>query len=194
MRPKLENPAAPIDPIDHDILTLLQKDCRVSLSWIGEKVGLSAPSVLDRIKKLEAAGFILGYEALLNARKLGLDITAFIGVTISHPNFIEAFLAQVAHLPNVQESHQVTGSYTILLKIKTENTHTLGELISRINRLEGVTRSETTVVLSTHTERPTIAVPRGAGAVDSRSRRARRTAGEAAPEPDELSEEIPGKD
>src|SRR2546423_9736201 len=97
-----------IDPIDHDILELLQQNCRVSLAFIGEKVGLSAPSVLDRIKKLESAGFIVGYEALLDARKLGLDITAFIGVTISHPNFIEPFLAQVAVFPSVQESHQVT--------------------------------------------------------------------------------------
>ena len=189
MRPKLETPTAPIDPIDHDILMLLQANCRVSLAFIGEKVGLSAPSVLDRIKKLEAAGLIVGYEAILDARKLGLDITAFIGVSISHPNFIEPFLTQVAAFPSVQESHQVTGSYTTLLKVKTENTSTLGELISRINRLEGVTRSETTVVLSTHTERPAIDVPRGAGPVDARSRRARRASSDAH-DPDE----IPGKD
>ena len=191
MRQKPEIVPTAIDAIDHDILTLLQANCRVSLAWIGERVGLSAPSVLERIKKLEGAGFILGYEAILDAQKLGLDITAFIGVNTSHPNYIESFLAQVSNLANVQEAHQVTGSYTVLLKVKTENTHTLGDLISRINRLEGVARSETTVVLSTHTERPTIAVPRGAGGVDARSKRARR--GEAVAEPDEL-DEIPGKD
>lgn len=179
-----------LDPIDHDILTLLQANCRQSLASIGERVGLSAPSVLDRIKKLESAGVIQGYEAVLDARKLGLDITAFIGVNTSHPNYIDSFLAQVAHFENVQESHQVTGSYTVLLKVKAENTHTLGELIARINRIEGVARSETTVVLSTHTERPTVPVPRGTGSVDIRSKRARR--GEAVE--DELSEEIPGKD
>lgn len=178
------------DPIDHDILTLLQADCRLSLAKIGEKVGLSAPSVLERIKKLEQAGFILGYEAILDARKLGLDITAFIGVNTSHPNFIEPFLAQVARFENVQESHQVTGSYTVLLKVKAENTHTLGELISQINRIEGVSRSETTVVLSTHLERPTVPVPRGTGTIDTRSKRARR--GE--PVDPEESDEIPGKD
>src|SRR5581483_3069251 len=148
------------------------------------------PSVLDRIKKLERAGIITGYEAHLDARKLGLDITAFIGISISHPNFIEPFLSQIASFESVQESHQVTGTYTILLKVKTHNTSTLGELISRINRLEGVTRSETTVVLSTHTERPSIAVPSGAGPVDARSRRARRGPTDL----DDPEDVVPGKD
>ena len=76
MRNKPEPAPGTIDPIDHDILTLLQANCRVSLAWIGERVGLSAPSVLERIKKLEGAGFILRYEAILDARKLGLDITS----------------------------------------------------------------------------------------------------------------------
>jgi Lrp/AsnC family leucine-responsive transcriptional regulator len=185
---------SPIDPIDHDILTLLQQNCRVSLASIGERVGLSSPSVLDRIKKLEASGVVRGYEAVLDARRLGFDITAFIGVTITHPNFIESFLDQVAVFPAVQESHQVTGQYTVLLKVKSESTHTLGELIGRINRIEGVTRSVTTVALSTHTERATIEVPRGAGAIDARSRRARRGPGAGVAEPDEVGEELPGKD
>jgi Lrp/AsnC family leucine-responsive transcriptional regulator len=184
MRPRLEAPNH-TDGTDAEILMLLQRDCQMSLAAIGEKVGLSAPSVLERIKKLEAVGVIRGYEAVLDARRLGLDITAFIGVSVSHPNFIEPFLAHVASLSSVQESHQVTGSYTVLLKVKTENTSTLGELISGINRIQGVTRSETTVVLSTHTERSNIVVPH---VPDGRPRRTRRAA-ETAPE-----QEIPGKD
>jgi Lrp/AsnC family leucine-responsive transcriptional regulator len=186
MRPRLDS-AHHTDGTDSDILTLLQRDCQMSLAAIGEKVGLSAPSVLERIKKLEAMGIIRGYEAVLDARRLGLDITAFIGVGISHPNFIESFLAHVASLESVLESHQVTGSYTVLLKVKTQNTSTLGDLIAGINRIEGVTRSETTVVLSTHTERTAIVVPQGS---DTRPRRSRRTAGETSA----TDAEIPGKD
>src|SRR5438132_355982 len=74
-----------LDEIDLRILGLLQEDCRTSLVRIGEQVGLSAPAVLERIKKLEAAGIVTGYRAILDARRLGLDITAFIGVLITHP-------------------------------------------------------------------------------------------------------------
>ena len=180
-----------MDPIDREILALLQQNCRMSLSQIGDKVGLSAPSVQDHIRKLEAAGVIRSYEALLDARRLGLDVTAFIGVTISHPNHILAFLEQVDLIPQVQESHQVTGSYTLLLKVRARNTDELGDLLSSINRLEGVTRSETTIALSTHTERTRLPLPRASGAVDPRSRRARRSHADDSAEDDVP---IPGKD
>ena len=61
-----------LDDIDLRILGLLQEDCRTSLVRIGEQVGLSAPAVLERIKKLEAAGIVTGYRAILDARRLGL--------------------------------------------------------------------------------------------------------------------------
>jgi Lrp/AsnC family transcriptional regulator, leucine-responsive regulatory protein len=80
-----------LDDIDLRILALLQADCRTPLVRLGEQVGLSAPAVLERIKKLEAARVITGYSAMLDARRLGLDITAFIGVIISHPNLIGDF-------------------------------------------------------------------------------------------------------
>src|SRR5262250_2260729 len=74
-----------LDNIDLHILALLQEDCRTSLVRLGEQVGLSAPAVLERIKKLEAAGVITGYRALVDARRIGLDVTAFIGVITSEP-------------------------------------------------------------------------------------------------------------
>jgi len=171
-QPRVTDEILEIDPIDHDLLEILQEDCRLSLARIGERVGLSAPSVLERIKKLEAARVVCGYEAILDGRRLGLEVTAFVGIFISHPNHIQAFLDRVDAFPAVQEAHQVTGSYTVLLKVKAATTLSLGELIGRINRIEGVTRSETTVVLSTHTERVRMEVPRG---LSGRRRRARRS-------------------
>jgi len=141
------------DDIDLRILEILQEDCRTSLVRLGEQVGLSAPAVLERIKKLEAAGVITGHCAILDGRRLGLDITAFIGVLIEHPAAIGEFERQVTALGDVLEYHHVTGGYTILLKIKTANTSSLERLISQIRSLEGVSRTETMVVLSTHTER-----------------------------------------
>ena len=148
-----------LDDIDYRILALVQEDCRTSLARLGAAVGLSAPAVLERLKKLEAAGVITGYRAILDGRRLGLDITAFIGVIVSHPSRIGDFEQALHTFDDVLECHHVTGGYTILLKVKTGNTSSLERLISRIRCLDGVARTETMVVLSTHTERVQLALP-----------------------------------
>ena len=76
---------AAFDDIDLRILALLQENCRLPLAKIGEHVGLSAPSVMERVKKLEDGGIITAYRAVVNARQLGKDVTAFIGVSTGHP-------------------------------------------------------------------------------------------------------------
>lgn len=168
------------DDIDLSILGLLQEDCRTSLVRLGEQVGLSAPAVLERIKKLEAAQVITGYRAILDGRRLGLDITAFIGVIISHPSLIGEVERRIAALPDVLECHHVTGGYTLLLKIKTANTSSLERLISEIRSLEGVGRTETMIVLSTHTERVQLALRPSEPAPAAPGRRARRNGERAA--------------
>jgi Lrp/AsnC family transcriptional regulator, leucine-responsive regulatory protein len=141
-----------LDTIDLQILQILQQDCKISLARIGELVGLSAPSVIERIKKLEQGGAIRGYHAALDSRCLGLDVTAFIGVVIDHPTAIEGFEDRVSSLEGVLECHHVTGHHTLLLKVKTGSTSTLEALIRQIRSVPGVTRTETMVVLSTHSE------------------------------------------
>ncbi|HZR80038.1 MAG TPA: Lrp/AsnC family transcriptional regulator [Candidatus Binatia bacterium] len=148
-----------LDGIDLQILQTLQQDCKIPLARIGDLVGLSAPSVIERIKKLEQSGVIRGYHAALDSRRLGLDVTAFIGVVIDHPASIEQFEDQVSSLEGVLECHHVTGQHTLLLKAKTQNTSTLEKLISRVRTIPGVARTETMVVLSTHSER--VQIPLG---------------------------------
>ena len=104
---------AELDDTDRRILDMLQDDCRTALARIGEQVGLSAPSVIERIKKLESAGIIRGYHAVLDARLLGLDVTAFIGVIASHPDKIGTLERQLVALDGVLECHHVTGEYTL---------------------------------------------------------------------------------
>jgi Lrp/AsnC family leucine-responsive transcriptional regulator len=147
-----------LDHIDLQILSTLQDHCKISLVKLGEQVGLSAPSVIERVKKLEDSGIITGYHAVLDARHLGKDITAFIGVSINHPRLIGNFEQAVEQLDDVLECHHVTGEHTLLLKVKTDNTSSLERLISTIRSIEGVERTETMVVLSTHTERLQIAI------------------------------------
>jgi Lrp/AsnC family leucine-responsive transcriptional regulator len=141
-----------LDGIDRHILAVLQENCKLPLVKIGERVGLSAPSVNERIRKLEESGVIRGYTAVLDARKLGKDITAFIGVFIDHPKAISRFEQEIDKFEAVQECHHVTGQHTFLLKAKADNTSSLEEIISQIRSIEGVARTETSVVLSTYTE------------------------------------------
>ncbi len=148
-----------LDAIDRELLEALQRDCKTPLAKLGERVNLSAPSVMDRVRKLEAAGVITGYHAAVDGRRVGLDITAFIGISINYPNDIEHFLAQIADRPEVLECHHVTGGHSLLLKIKTKNTASLEGLISSLQRVDGVTGTETMVVLSTATERARVRVP-----------------------------------
>src|SRR5215472_9032816 len=142
-----------LDSIDLQLLKILQQDCKNSLARIGQCVGLSAPSVIERIKKLEQGGVITGYQAVLDSRKVGLDVTAFIGVVIDKPMLIGDFESAVVALEGVLECHHVTGQHTLLLKVKTESTSSLEKLISQIRCIPGVARTETMVVLSTHLER-----------------------------------------
>lgn len=155
---KLGGEASGLDAIDLQILSILQEHGRIAHVKLGEQVGLSAPSVIERVKKLEDSGIITGYHAAVDAKRLGKDVAAFIGVSIGHPKTIGLFEQTVELLDDVLECHHVTGEYTVLLKVKTRNTSTLEELIRTIRLIEGVTRTETMVVLSTHTERTQIAV------------------------------------
>jgi Lrp/AsnC family transcriptional regulator, leucine-responsive regulatory protein len=169
------NADAALDDTDVHILGLLQDDCRTPLARIGEQVGLSAPAVLERIKKLEAAGVITGYHAIVDGRKIGMDVTAFIGVVTSDPESIERFEQQVTALANVLECHHVTGAFTFLLKVKTASTSTLEQVITQIRSMEGVARTETTVVLSTHIERVQLGLDHHDPVPPTHSRRARRS-------------------
>jgi Lrp/AsnC family leucine-responsive transcriptional regulator len=171
-----------LDGIDRQLLDELQTDCKRSLKEIGAAVGLSAPSVMERVRKLEHAGIIRGYHALLDGRKVGLDISAFIGVSISNPMLLTAFEKWVDQIPEVLECHHVTGGHTLILKVKTQNTEDLEQLISRIRSIEGVASTETMVVLSTHTERVEVALPAAEPASETRRRKRPRRSQET-PDP-----------
>jgi Lrp/AsnC family transcriptional regulator, leucine-responsive regulatory protein len=146
------------DAIDLQILTALQEHGRIALTKLAELVGLTAPSVIERVKKLEDIGIITGYHAAVDARKLGQDVTAFIGVSIGDPRTIGIFEETVEQLDHILECHHVTGQHTVLLKVKTHNTGSLESLIRTIRMIGGVIRTETMVVLSTYSERTQICV------------------------------------
>ena len=141
-----------IDRIDLKILSILQNNGRCRLADIAADVELSAPAVLERVKKLEANGIIKGYQALLDGKKVGKDITAFIGVSIGNQQNIDKFATQMLRNPDVLECHHITGDESFILKVKSANTTSLEKLLGEIRSVEGVTRTVTRVVLSTAKE------------------------------------------
>lgn len=148
-----------MDVTDLRILEILQRDARATQHEIARRVRLSQPSVADRIHKLEDRGVILGYVARLDPGQLGKDITAFIGVGISHPKYFDAFGKKILAMPDVLECHRVAGSDSYLLKVRTENTKSLDRLlVEQIRALPGVYRTETTLVLSSIKEDLALAI------------------------------------
>lgn len=141
-----------LDQIDLKILSILQNNGRSRLADIGTEVELSTPAVMERVKKLEAGGVIKGYQALLDGKRVGKDITAFIGVSVGSQRNIEKFAEQMLRYFDVLECHHVTGDESFILKVKSANTVSLEKLLGEIRSVEGVTRTVTKVVLSTAKE------------------------------------------
>lgn len=143
---------ARLDQTDLKILSILQSHGRCRLSEIAKEVDLSSPAVMERVKRLEAHGVIKCYQAVLDPKKVGKDVTAFIGVSVSHQQYIDAFASHMIRQHDVLECHHVTGDESFILKVKTANTDSLEKLLAEIRSIEGVTRTVTKVVLSTPKE------------------------------------------
>jgi len=141
-----------IDAIDRSILEILQKNGRTRRNDLAEQVGLSLPSVSERLRKLEESGIIAGYTAIVNPQKLGKDITAFIMVTIDTSKHYHNFVEHAGAIEEILECHAITGEGSHVLKIRTENTATLERLLAKIQSWPGVTGTRTHLVLSTSKE------------------------------------------
>lgn len=150
-----------MDALDTQIVDLLQTDGRMTQQAIAHKVGLSQPSVAERIRKLEEAKVITGYTARVDSRKLGKDITAFIGVAIEHPRFFDTFAKKVMGLDEILECHRVAGEDSYVLKVRTEDTSALDRLlVESLRTIAGVTRTHTTIVLASIKEDTRVAPSR----------------------------------
>jgi len=141
-----------IDDIDVKILNLLQENGRMKRNRIAEEVGLSVPSVSERMRKLEERGVITGYHAVVDAKRLHVDITAFIRVMVDRSEHYSEFVNRALALDEVLEVHSITGEGSHILKVRTRNTTTLERLLSQVQAWPGVHGSSTSIVLSTFKE------------------------------------------
>jgi Lrp/AsnC family leucine-responsive transcriptional regulator len=151
------NSQRPLDEIDIALMDALQESGRTKRNELAETTGLSVPAVSERMRKLEEAGFITGYRALVDPRKMGWDVTAFIVTTVDSSKHFQAFLEKVRKTHEIMECHAITGEGTHLLKVRARNTAELEKLLSKIQSWLGVVRTTTRVALSSPKE--TTSVP-----------------------------------
>ena len=138
-----------LDATDAHILDLLQRDGRIKRKDVAEAVGLSLPSASERMRKLEERGVVTGYHATLDAKRLGVDVTALVRVSVDGSEHYPAFVEAVAAMDAVQELHSITGEGSHLLKVRVRNTSGLEALLGQIQALPGVRGTQTSIVLST---------------------------------------------
>lgn len=147
-----------LDDIDIKILNILQKAGRTKRNKIAEEVGLSIPSVSDRLNKLEEKRIIEGYYAKLSKKAFGYDIMAFIVVIMDSSKHYKNLITKVEKIPEIIECHSVLGEGSHMLKTIVKNTESLEKLLSEIQSWTGVMATKTTFVLSSIKESTEIAI------------------------------------
>ena len=117
------------DGIGWQLLTELQRDARISFSELGRKVGLTAPAVAERVRRLEDAGIIQGYRAVIDPARLGLPLQAYIRISVENTRD-DAFLRQVGHLREVLACDRVTGTDCYFIKVAVSGVAHLEQVIT----------------------------------------------------------------
>lgn len=145
----LQTAPPPLDTTSRRILKILAADGRASYQAIADEVGLSRPAVMERVKRLEESGHILGYAARLDRAKLGFPVTAFIAVRYP-ANIIagSSGLEKLADNPSVLECHHVAGEDCYILKVAAPSLGDLEKVIRHLSATGQPVSTRTTIVLS----------------------------------------------
>jgi Lrp/AsnC family leucine-responsive transcriptional regulator len=152
-----------MDDIDRRILDILQRDAKVSQARIAETVGLTTPSVNERIKKLETRGFIRRFTALLDPHLVGMSLVAHVDVLLEHPRFERPFLEGIESLLDVQECYAISGDYGYRLKIRARDVDHLEAILrEKIQTLRGVVRTRVELSLSVKKDSTLLPLTEGA--------------------------------
>ena len=145
-----------MDSIDVQIINILQKNSRTSIKQISEEVMLSAPSVKERINKMISSGLIREFTTVLEPKKLGKNLTAIMFLTLKRPEENHKFLDFIQNESEILACHYLTGDFDYMIRIVTENSQRLEELLSKIKRTQEVARTRTIIALSTIKEKHSV--------------------------------------
>lgn len=136
------------DNVDIGILTELMKNANKPYTEIARKVHVSPGTVHVRMNKMEEAGVVKGSTLVIENAKLGLDLTAFLGIYLSRSSMYDKVLEKLICIPEISTIHYTTGNYNMFVRIHCRNTNHLKNLLHhRIQIIEGIVRTETIISL-----------------------------------------------
>lgn len=140
------------DPTDGALVQALRTDGRLGWAELGRLVGLSGPSVQERVRRLEERGVITGYGARVAPAEVGLGVSALIGLIQSDGALSDDVAAQLEQVTEVEDCWFVAGDENFVVKVRVADVAALEAVVAKLRRIEGVARTRTTVVLSTRWE------------------------------------------
>lgn len=142
-----------IDETNLKILGILQQKARVPNVEVARQVNMAPSAVLERIRKLEKQGIIDGYEVILNPQCFNRAMVAFVYVYPGHISHAEQIADKLAQIPEIQETHFITGEDCFMVKVRVAGTEALYELVTRkIAVIDDVVRTQSSLVLKTYKE------------------------------------------
>ena len=139
-----------IDNKDQKILDILKVSAREPASSISEKIGISVPTVIDRIKKLQDSGIIKGYTTIIDSKKIGLDVSAIITIISESSLKYNLFIESAKKEKDIDKCFTTTGNGSHVLLVNTKNTESLEKLLRSIQQWPGVSRTETQIILTSY--------------------------------------------
>lgn len=141
-----------VDDIDRRLVAALLDDARTSYADLARQVGLSSPSVLERVRRLERSGVLRGYTAVVDSAQLGLGVSALVAVHQREDAEQEELAISLADVPEVEDCWSVAGEEAFVVKVRVEDVDALERTLGVLRRIPSVARTRTTVVLSSRFE------------------------------------------
>ncbi len=139
---------AVLDAIDRKILKFLIGNARMPFLEIARECGISGAAIHQRIKKLEDAGVVLGSRLVVDPKKLGFDVCAFISIRIQDPKLQLQVVEKLKHIPEIVECHFITGTYNVMVKLYcVDNDHLMKTIFEGILPVPGISTTQTYISL-----------------------------------------------
>lgn len=144
-----------LDDLDRQILSKLVEDGKMAYTDLAKQLFVSSGTIHVRMRKMEDLGIVKGSSLVLDYHKLGYDVTAFIGVFLDKSSSYEAVTSQLRQIPEIVSANYTTGSYGLLCKIVCKDTNHLRQVLQdKIQKIEGIQRTETFISLEEPIQRP----------------------------------------
>jgi Lrp/AsnC family transcriptional regulator, leucine-responsive regulatory protein len=143
-----------IDEVDRRLLAELQEDATQSYAVLGQAVGLSAGAAHERVRKLKASGVIRRTTIEVDPAALGSGVLAYVLLDTDSWMGDEPTLQALRAIPAVEEAHIIAGPASVLVKVRTTSTEQLQATLRSLHQVDGVTSTQTVVVLESFFERP----------------------------------------